>query len=453
MRLRWTGLSLVLLAIAGLAAGCGLGSSAPTTADLPTPAPCHVQAYPAPDPNRPRYQLHLAIDPASHTVSGSLRVAFTPDIATGSLVFRLWANGPALRSHGSRLTTGAVTVNGHRVRTRLADPTTLMVRHAVAAGSTATVAMPFHLTLPQHLRDRISQNGDAIRLGSFFPILPWVPGRGWALDPPASIPSETSTSPIADFDVTISAPSGLGVVASGVQVSHDRWQAGSVRDFAVATGDFTYVRRVVHAPDPVNLTVAISRGVAVNPQQAGDDAQLAIEHLARLYGRYPWQTLTVAYGPDLANEGIEYPTLIFQGPDRRRLITAHEIAHQWFYSLIGNDQARDPWLDEGLASWAGAETSADMPTFANVPIPAVAGGHLGAPMSYWQQHGNVYFAGVYAQGVQALQSLGSQRRIECALRRYVARNAYGIATDADALSAFATVFPQVREDLARYGVH
>jgi hypothetical protein len=74
-------------------------------------------------------------------------------------------------------------------------------------------------------------------------------------------------------------------------------------------------------------------------------------------------------------------------------------------------------------------------------------------MTYWQQRGNVYFAGVYAQGVQALQSLGSQRRIECALRRYVARNAYGIATDGDALSAFATVFPNVREDLGRYGVH
>lgn len=452
MRLRWTGLSLVLLAIAALAAGCGLGSSAPTTADLPTPPPCRAQAYPAPDPNRPRYTLHLVIAPASHTVTGSLRVAFTPDVATDRLVFRLWANGPALRAHGSHLTTGAVTVDGRRAGSRMPDPTTLVIAHPVAAGTTVSVGMRFRLLLPQNLRDRISQRGDAIRLGSFFPILPWVPGSGWALDPPTGIPAETSTSPVADFDVTISAPSGLGVVASGVQVSHDHWQAGAVRDFAVATGDFTYVRRVVHAPSPVNLTVAISRGVAVNPQQAGDDAQLAVEHLARLYGPYPWKTLTIAYGPDLVGEGIEYPTMIFQGPDRRRLITAHEVAHQWFYSLVGNDQARDPWLDEGLASWAGAETSDDMPTFTNVPIPAVSGGHLGAPMTYWDGRGGFYFAGVYAQGVQALNSLGSEQRIECALRRYVARNAYGIATDSAALSAFATVFPHVREDLGRYGV-
>src|SRR5207245_2654956 len=78
---------------------------------------------------------------------------------------------------------------------------------------------PFHVTLPPRLKDRISQHGTAIRLGSFFPILPWVPGSGWALDPPTRVPAETSTSPAADFDATIQAPSGLGVVATGVQVS------------------------------------------------------------------------------------------------------------------------------------------------------------------------------------------------------------------------------------------
>jgi hypothetical protein len=93
-----------------------------------------------------------------------------------------------------------------------------------------------------------------------------------------------------------------------------------------------------------------------------------------------------------------------------------------------------------------------MPTFQNVPIPAEAGGHLGAPMTFWEGRPKQYFAGVYAQGVQALSSLGGARRVECALRRYAARNAYRIATDADALAAFSTVFPAARDDLARYGI-
>jgi hypothetical protein len=442
----------MLAVLAAAAAGCGFGSSTPTTADLPTPSPCRVQPYPAPDPHRPRYTLHVDIAPAAHTVTGSVRVAFTPDVGARDVVFRLWPNGPVPRSHGGRLTTGPVTADGRRVPSRLADPTTLVVARAVTAGTTVRLALPFQLTLPQNLRDRVSQRGTAIRLGSFFPILPWVPGSGWALDAPTRVAAETSTSPTADFDVTITAPAGLGVVASGVQVSPHHWVAGAVRDFAIAAGDFQYVRRVAQAPHPVNLTVAISRGVEVDPQQAADDAQLALEHLARLYGPYPWRTLTVAYGPNLTGEGIEYPTMIFQGPDRRRLITAHEVAHQWFYSLVGNDQARDPWLDEALASWAGAETSEDMPTFANVPIPADAGGHLGSPMTFWESRPREYFAGVYAQGVQALDSLGGTRRIECALRRYAARNAYRIATDEDALAAFATVFPDARQVLGRYGL-
>jgi hypothetical protein len=445
-------LASLLLALAGIASGCGFGSSAPQTADLPTPAPCPAAAYPAPDPHRPRYTLHLKIDPPAHAVTGTVRVAFTPDIPTRTIVFRLWANSPVPKSSGGGITTGAVDVNGRPAPAKLANPTTLVISRPVTAGGTATVTVPFTVTLPQRLKDRISQHGTSIRLGSFFPILPWVPGSGWALDPPTRIPSEASTSPAADFDVTIDAPAGLGVVATGVQVGPHHWKAGAVRDFAVATGDFSYVRRVVHAPAPVDLTVAISPGVPVDAQGAADEAQFALEHLSRRYGPYPWRTLTVAYGPDLVEEGIEYPNMIFQGPDRNHLLTAHEVAHQWFYSLVGNNQARDPWLDEGLASWAGAETSDDMPVFANVPVPSDVGGRLGEPMTFWDRREKEYFAGVYGQGVQALQSLGSTGRIECALRRYAARNAYRIATNRDLIAAFSTVFPQAREQFARYGV-
>jgi aminopeptidase N len=34
------------------------------------------------------------------------------------------------------------------------------------------------------------------------------------------------------------------------------------------------------------------------------------------------------------------------------LITVHEIAHQWWYGLVGSDQAVNPWLDEALATYS-----------------------------------------------------------------------------------------------------
>jgi aminopeptidase N len=32
----------------------------------------------------------------------------------------------------------------------------------------------------------------------------------------------------------------------------------------------------------------------------------------------------------------------------------HEIAHQWWYAQVGNDQVNTPWLDEGLAEYSMA---------------------------------------------------------------------------------------------------
>jgi aminopeptidase N len=83
---------------------------------------------------------------------------------------------------------------------------------------------------------------------------------------------------------------------------------------------------------------------------------------------------------DLQRHGWEYPTITFQdsfdpGPARA---TAHEVGHQWFYSLVGNDQARDPWLDEGLATWAQARYSNALATFAAASIPEAARGRLGS---------------------------------------------------------------------------
>jgi hypothetical protein len=435
-----------------VASGCQIGSSGGASGTAAAGS-CRTAAYPPPDPNRPRYRLTLNVDPGGRTVSGTESVSFTPGAATDRIVLRLWANSPGLRKGGARLQLAGLRVDGARVPVRFPDATTAVIAHPMAAGETANLATTFRLRLPGPLRDRISQRGDAIRLGSFVPLLPWVPGKGWALDPPTHIPSEASVSPAADFDVTVSAPARLGIVATGVELSRRHWRATAVRDFALATGDFRFARTAVTAAGRrVNLMVAVARGVKTDPTRAAAVAAGVLAHLAKLYGPYPWPQYTIAYGPDLAGEGIEYPTLVFEGADARGLITPHEAAHQWFYSLVGNDQALEPWLDEALASWAGAEAGNDMQLFQSTPIPSVAGGKLGAPMTFWDRHGDQYFAGVYAQGVQALNTLGPTRKVACALRRYVAANAYRIATGADALDALASVFPDARRNLAPYGV-
>lgn len=80
-----------------------------------------------------------------------------------------------------------------------------------------------------------------------------------------------------------------------------------------------------------------------------------------LFGVYPYERLLVVQGdfPD----GMEFSGMVFVGSSwftrypgnpasYLTLITVHEVAHQWWYTRVGNDAAFDPWLDEALATYS-----------------------------------------------------------------------------------------------------
>ncbi|MGH3981306.1 MAG: M1 family aminopeptidase [Pseudonocardiaceae bacterium] len=72
--------------------------------------------------------------------------------------------------------------------------------------------------------------------------------------------------------------------------------------------------------------------------------------------------LWVAITPGQSDD-TEFPTALQFGDVRRsqlRALVAHEVAHQWVYSLVGNNQAENPWLDESLATF-GEGIAAAMP--------------------------------------------------------------------------------------------
>jgi len=384
-------------------------------------------------------------------VTGRVRVRFTASRPTDRLVFRLWPNGPLQRAVGQRLGVGAVTVDRGRPRTDRPDPTTLVVhlRRRLETGGAVTAEVPWTLRVPVRSRDRIARFDRGLRLGSFFPILAWDPARGWVTDPPARILGESSTSPTADFDVRVRAPAGTRVFASGDPAGHGLWHARAVRDVAVAVGRFDVAAGIAHAPKPVTVRVAVPPAAAITTATALRLARSSIERLSRLYGAYPWRTYTVVFPPDLRREGIEYPTLAYVGDVLTVPVLAHETAHQWFYSLVGNDQARDPWLDEALDSWAQERlTGAFRSRLRSGNVR-----HVGAPMAYWTGREVRYFTEVYGGGVLALHSLGPAARVDCGLRTYVARNAYRIARPRDLLEALGAVIPGAEAKLRRFGIH
>jgi len=388
-------------------------------------------------------------------VTGTVRVRFTPDLPTRRLVFREWPNGPLEAGEGAHLAAGPVTVAGFTFTTARPDPTTLVVQlsRTLRAGEAVDVSMPYRLRLPGPVRDRLSRSGEAVRLGSFFPVLAWEPGVGWDTDPPTPLLAEASSTPTADFDVRIAAPSGDRLVTTGSPAGAGRYTATAVRDFAIAAGRFDIFTTVAHAPGPVRVTAAVERGVDASAQDVAHRAQAALQAISARYGPYPWPTLHLAVVPALGRVGIEYPAMIFLGGEGIARVTTHEVAHQWFYSLVGNDQARDPVLDEGLATYVQAELDRIWPYLDNLPDPRPLRRETGQPMTFWRdRRPNLYSLAVYAGGARMLRALGHPADVTCALRRYVAANAYGIATQADLARALTAGVPGARRVLAAYGI-
>jgi hypothetical protein len=405
-----------------------------------------------PRADRSRYTIAADVQSGLRSVQGTLSVRFTPDLPTDRIVFRLWPNSPLLAAAGARLDTGSVTVDGAAVTTSRPDATTLVLDRAVAAGASVTIAMPWTLATSAPISDRDTRAGDALRLGSFFPVIAWEPGHGWALEPPTTVHGETAMTPAADYDLTVTAPAGYDVLATGTRDAPGHWTAIAVPDLAVTIGHFRTATATANAPGPVAVTVAADAGVGDDPAPYAAKIAAVLEQYARRFGAYPYPSYTLAITSDL-NGGIEYPMLVHTGPGAIGRSTSHEVGHQWFYALVENDQARDPWLDEALASWAEVGYEDTLASFRGRAIPAGGQGHVGEPTSFWDHTSADYYTSVYVQGVQALDAVGPRDKIDCALAAYVATNAYRIARPADLLAALDARLPGASTTMARYGVH
>jgi Peptidase family M1 domain len=414
---------------------------------------CSVpNAIPAPPIGRPHEVLHIRVMPGLVAANGTLTVSFAPTVATDRLVFRLWPNSPFYARLGAALTVSAVGSGEGALPAEYPDPTTLVIRRPIAANQRITVSMDWALRLPRRAGIQL-HGGRSARLVSFFPTLAWN-GHGWATDPPVATDSFWPTSPTADFDVDVQVPAGLQVLATGTSLGRGRWHARAVRDFALAIGPFRIARATVAAPRRVQLTVGLERGSGYRLQDFVSEAARVLRFYSRHYGGYPWTTYSIAAMTDPTGLfGTAYPTLGFLG-DGSLALVPHETAHQWFYSLVGNDQARDPWLSEGLATWAQTGPEQSLASMVNTSVAAPVLNRIGEPMSFWSKYDfETFRAGLYVQTAQALASLGPAAKVSCALRSFVTRNAYRTAVPEDLLRALKPFFPSAERKLRARGAH
>jgi hypothetical protein len=317
------------------------------------------------------------------------------------------------------------------------------------------VTLAFTLDLGRGAFDRLGTAPGLSWWASGAPLLAWEPGVGWVRDPFVRVLGETATSPAMDTVIRVSAPAALTVLMTGAQeppsAARDgrrTWTATepAARDVSVAVGRFT--TREGRTSDGVRVTVGVPVTGAGPPGAALDTGRLlgwttaAIAGLERYLGPFPYRTLTVPYLGDHGG-GIEYPSSI-QLAAANRPVLVHEVGHMWFYGMVGDDQYRDPWLDEAFASYA--EGLIDPPPPQGLQHALQAKGEVGAAIGDFADTAD-YFRVVYAKGAAALLTARSKAgapAFDAALRCYLNANAWTIATPADVGAAFAGLPAAVR---------
>jgi hypothetical protein len=127
-----------------------------------------------------------------------------------------------------------------------------------------------------------------------------------------------------------------------------RFKADSVRDFAWgAARHFIW--------DAVGVNGGKTLAMSFYPpsaeslwKDATEYAKVAIENYSADWAAYPYPTASNVRGSE---GGMEYPMLVFcdrPTPETLYSVTDHEFGHTWFPMVVGSNERRYGWMDEGL---------------------------------------------------------------------------------------------------------
>ena len=182
-----------------------------------------------------------------------------------------------------------------------------------------------------------------------------------------------------DFDVTINIDSsfvlgGTGIIQNPNEIGYGyenekfktkkyygnklKWhfKAEKVHDFAWAGDPFFIhektnldngtVLHFLHKDDSLNNNWKLLQPYA----------KKCFEYMNKNYGEYPYKQYSIIQGGD---GGMEYPmcTLITAEGSLKGLIsvTVHESIHSWFQGILGTNESKYEWMDEGFCSYAQYE--------------------------------------------------------------------------------------------------
>lgn len=386
-------------------------------------------------PNATRYQLRMTLDLEEATLSGSQHISYTntETVALDALYLRLFPNTPGYGGQDDcvdPMTVSNLALDGERV-----EPVSELQGSALHVplnpplppGVNTSLTLDFTLTLPTESREssegyrQLGIYEGVVALANAYPLIPVYDDEGWHIELAPSY-GDATFSDTAFFDVSITArtttPQTMTLAASGscapvhTDAATTTWScvAAPMRDFNALLGeDYEIDSRDVNG---VTVNSIFYSGHAEGGAAALEYASQAMRLFSARIGLYPFAELDVVETPTLAG-GVEYPGLVVinqsyydsaQGvSNQMEWVVVHEVLHQWWYSLVGNDQVDEPWLDEALVQYCTL-------------------------LHYEEQHGQEVaerlLRGVFQQPYQELQETGRDQPVGLPVAGYSRRD-YG----------------------------
>ncbi|HUX22724.1 MAG TPA: M1 family aminopeptidase [Spirochaetia bacterium] len=323
--------------------------------------------------NAPAYRLTLNIseDLARITASEAVRYTNSTDRPIEAIDFLLLPN-----ISGKSMAVTHLSADGVDLPVALIDDGLLLrlnFAHPLPRGKSSTITIGYTIEVPQSTAvgfGGLELANGTLTLGYAYPMIPstgrWDSGR-----PPAY--GDLTANPASFYLLQVSYPTGLELVSPG-RLLHRSTHLGT-QTALIAMGPSRDIflqlapaaELIGRTSGGVELRAEQPAGSAASAKAILDAASYAIGLYSSLFGPYPYRELTFV-GARFDAYGLEFPGIILltsrlfgdpnarvDGTPRRVLLeatVAHEVAHQWFYGLIGTNQLVEPWIDEGFAQYA-----------------------------------------------------------------------------------------------------
>lgn len=436
----------------------------------------------------PRYDIHLQVDFDRAQFSGNVTLSYRnqENRALDRLYFRLFPNGGKSFGDGE-LVVDEVTVDGEASETNLSMNDTVLevvLPEPLNVGRQLPIRFEFRGRVPGTLEGLgygiFNKKDQVMALANAYPLLAVYDEEGWNLDPVSAI-GDSVYSDSAYYHVLIDVSQGLTVVATGSelnrqQIDDDRqrieYVTGPVRDFfLIISPEYQRSSRKIR---DTKVNAYYLPGHKGGGRHALEVASQSLEVFNQRFGLYPYQELDVVEAPMQYASGVEYPSVVLvrselyeRSPSTTfSVVLAHEVAHQWWYGVVGSDVIDEPWLDEALTTYSSS----------------LYFEHVGGPQSYQQMISyfqrtyrqakerdlddfvtedlghfesspagrQAYSPIVYSKGALFFKALRDQMGDEAffdALREYYSLNQFGIGEPEELLSIFEKHAPQPVDEL------